>query len=125
MKAETTAMEDTNDTPVVESLPSAPAAGSSGDSTGGSVMPQNGGSASRSDDGSATVHASTSSIKSAASQSSSKPAKKDTKAKKSEGSLVGKINNLVTVDLGNIGAHSYSMSETVCLTRLQWRAETF
>ncbi|KAF7368478.1 Multidrug resistance-associated ABC transporter protein [Mycena venus] len=102
MKAETAAMKDTDDAPVVESPPSAPAAGSSGDSTGGSVTPQNGGSASRSDDGSTIVHASTSSIKSAASKPPSKPAKKDAKAKKSEGSLIGKINNLVTVDLGNI-----------------------
>ncbi|KAJ6566068.1 P-loop containing nucleoside triphosphate hydrolase protein [Mycena capillaripes] len=102
MKAETAAMKDTSDTPAVESPPFAPAAGSSSGSTGGSVTPQNGRSASCSDDGSATVQASTSSIKPAASKPPSKPAKKDAKAKKSEGSLIGKINNLVTVDLGNI-----------------------
>jgi hypothetical protein len=96
MKAE---MEtrDADDLQVVEALPSA-----TGDQSGseGTVTPGNGETSSGSEDSSVTVQASTSSIKSTTSKQPSKP--KETE--KSEGSLVGKINNLVTVDLDNIGA---------------------
>ncbi|KAJ7363093.1 hypothetical protein DFH08DRAFT_910875 [Mycena albidolilacea] len=94
MKAE---MEtrDADDLQVVEALPSA-----TGDQSGseGTVTPGNGETSSGSEDSSVTVQASTSSLKSTISKQPSKPKE----AKKSEGSLVGKINNLVTVDLDNI-----------------------
>jgi hypothetical protein len=59
-------------------------------------MPGNGETSSGSD---VTIQASTSSPKSTASKESSKPKE----AKNPEGILVGKINNLVTVDSDNIG----------------------
>ncbi|KAJ7367252.1 P-loop containing nucleoside triphosphate hydrolase protein [Mycena albidolilacea] len=104
MKAETTAAKDTaSDTPALEGPPP-PAAPSDANSTAETASSGNGES-SRSGGDSATVQASSSSIKSTASKQPPKPAKEDVKKpeeKKSGGSLVGKINNLVTVDLGNI-----------------------
>jgi hypothetical protein len=107
MKAETTAAKDSDNPTALENPPSATGSGSDADSTDETVTPENGESSSRSDDGSSTitVQASTASIKSTATKQPPKPAKEE--AKKSEGSLVGKINNLVTVDMGNIGAHLY------------------
>ncbi|KAJ6508402.1 hypothetical protein C8R45DRAFT_967292 [Mycena sanguinolenta] len=61
------------------------------------ATPENEGGSSGSEDESATVQTSSSSIKSAAKDEVKKP-----EEKKSGGSLVAKINNLVTVDLGNI-----------------------
>jgi hypothetical protein len=106
MKAETTAANDSDNLPAVESPPSAMGSGSDADSTDETVASENGESSSRSEAGSSTVtvQASTTSIKSTAIKQPPKPAKD----KKSESSLVGKINNLVTVDLGNIGAHLLS-----------------
>ncbi|KAJ7747993.1 hypothetical protein B0H14DRAFT_3096981 [Mycena olivaceomarginata] len=101
MKAETTATEDTDDSPVVGSPPSL-SHGSDADSAAETVTPENGESSSRSGNDSATVQASTSRITSAA-RKPSKPEATQVETKKSQGSLVGKINNLVTVDLGTIG----------------------
>jgi hypothetical protein len=103
MKAETTATEDTDDSPVVGSPPSLPRSGSDADSAAETVTPENGESSSRSGNDSATVQASTSRITSAA-RKPSKPEATQVETKKSQGSLVGKINNLVTVDLGTIGS---------------------
>ncbi|KAJ6603499.1 P-loop containing nucleoside triphosphate hydrolase protein [Mycena vulgaris] len=98
VKAETTATEDS---PAIDRPPSTVPAGSDVDSTDITVTPENGESSSRSVDDSTTVQASSSSGK-----QTPEPAKKDQpkkeEAKKTEGSLVGKINNLVTTDLGNI-----------------------
>ncbi|KAF7340426.1 Multidrug resistance-associated ABC transporter protein [Mycena venus] len=105
-QAETTVTKSTDDPPAVEGLPSPPSDdGSSGNSIDETATPDNGESSSRSEDdsGSATVQASTSSIKSAAGKLPPTPDKVE--AKKSDGNLVGKINNLVTVDLGNIGVY--------------------
>ncbi|KAJ6594858.1 P-loop containing nucleoside triphosphate hydrolase protein [Mycena capillaripes] len=93
VKAETTAAKE--DSPAVDRPPSTIPAGSDADSTDQTVTPENGESSSRSETDSATVQASSSSIKSTTT-------KQPEPAKKSEGSLVGKINNLVTTDLGNI-----------------------
>ncbi|KAF7340454.1 Multidrug resistance-associated ABC transporter protein [Mycena venus] len=107
VKADTTSTESADDLPAVEGPPSPSAAPSDGDSssTDATVTPENDeSSSSRSEAGSATAQASTSSIKSASSKpaaSSPQPAKQEA-TKKSDGNLVGKINNLVTVDLGNI-----------------------
>jgi hypothetical protein len=108
MKAETTAANDSDNLPAVESPPSAMGSGSDADSTDETVASENGESSSRSEAGSSTVtvQASTTSIKSTAIKQPPKPAKEE--AKNTEGSLVGKINNLVTVDLRNIGAHLLS-----------------
>jgi hypothetical protein len=103
MKAETTATEDTDDSPVVGIPPSLPRSGSDADSAAETVTPENGESSSRSGNDSATVQASTSSVTSAA-RKPSKPEATQVETKKSQGSLVGKINNLVTVDLGTIGS---------------------
>lgn len=120
MKAE---MEtrDADDLQAVEALPSA-----TGDQFGseGTLTPGNGETSSGSEDSSATVQASASGLKSTASKQPSKPKE----AKKPEGSLVGKINNLVTVDLDNIGACLiYFVFEAAGgLTRgHQWKAEIF
>ncbi|KAF8164524.1 hypothetical protein K438DRAFT_2025293 [Mycena galopus ATCC 62051] len=101
VKAEMTT--DTEDNlAVVAEAPSASAGGSGADSAAESATPENGENLSRSEAESATVQPSTASIKSAASKQP-QPAKATAqKEKKSEGSLVGKINNLVTVDLANI-----------------------
>ncbi|KAJ6587825.1 P-loop containing nucleoside triphosphate hydrolase protein [Mycena sp. CBHHK59/15] len=77
MKAETTAAKDDS-----EATP--------GVSPGGS----------QSEDESATVQASSSSVKSTRGKEPAKPVTEE--KKKSEGNLVGRINNLVTTDLGNI-----------------------
>ncbi|KAJ7029298.1 P-loop containing nucleoside triphosphate hydrolase protein [Mycena alexandri] len=101
MKAETTAAKAVDSDSPASEVPSP--SGSDADSTTETATPENGESSSRSDDETTTVQASTSSIKSAksaASKEPSKPAKDE--PKKSDGSLVGKINNLVTTDLGNI-----------------------
>ncbi|KAF7364934.1 Multidrug resistance-associated ABC transporter protein [Mycena venus] len=96
MKAETTAAKDAEgDVPAVDGPPPAPRAGSDAGSTDETVTMENGEGSPRSEDDSATVQASSSSIKSTASKQPPKPTKQ-------EGSLVGKINNLVTTDLGNI-----------------------
>ncbi|KAJ6555073.1 hypothetical protein DFH09DRAFT_1318263 [Mycena vulgaris] len=101
MKAETTAAKDSTDTPSPAVEAAAPVAreGSDGESTveTETATLENGENSSRSEDELATVQASTSSIKSAAAKEPTKPAKEE--AKKAEGSLVGKINNLVTTDL--------------------------
>ncbi|KAF8139182.1 P-loop containing nucleoside triphosphate hydrolase protein [Mycena galopus ATCC 62051] len=102
MKAETTEAEDADgDAPAVESPSSAARTGSDTESTE-TVTPEN---VENSEGDSTTVQASSSSIKSTASKQPVKTAKEEVKKqedKKSGGSLVGKINNLVTVDLGNI-----------------------
>ncbi|KAJ6556823.1 hypothetical protein DFH09DRAFT_1248351 [Mycena vulgaris] len=98
MKAETTAA--TGATPVVvEAPPSVSREGSDAESTDDTPTLENGESSSRSESDTATVKASTSSIKSAAAKEAAKPTKKE--GAKSGGSLVGKINNLVTTDLGD------------------------
>ncbi|KAJ7264445.1 P-loop containing nucleoside triphosphate hydrolase protein [Mycena haematopus] len=99
MKAETTGTEKTEgDASVVETpaSPSVASAAADVESTD-AATPENVDGSSRSEDESETVQASSSSIKSAAKEEVTKPDEK-----KIEGSLVGKINNLVTVDLGNI-----------------------
>ncbi|KAJ7741259.1 P-loop containing nucleoside triphosphate hydrolase protein [Mycena metata] len=96
MKAETTAAKIVNSDSPASEVPSP--SSSDADSTTTTATPENGESSS--DDETTTVQASTSSIKSGQSAQSSKPTKDE--PKKSDGSLVGKINNLVTTDLGNI-----------------------
>ncbi|KAJ6479091.1 hypothetical protein C8R45DRAFT_933872 [Mycena sanguinolenta] len=105
MKAETTHVKDTPP-PAVELSPQT---GSDTESTAETATPENAGSSARSEDdsGSTTMKASSSSIKSTSTASKPQPKPAADKAKKLEGnksggSLVGKINNLVTVDLGNI-----------------------
>ncbi|KAJ7449167.1 hypothetical protein FB451DRAFT_1375079 [Mycena latifolia] len=107
MKAETTEKDSSTgtSTPAVEAPPPAASGsreGSDAESTSETATPENGDS--QSEDDSATVQASTASIKSAAGKEPMKPGKEPVKpdAPKAEGSLVGKINNLVTTDLGNI-----------------------
>ncbi|KAJ6504576.1 P-loop containing nucleoside triphosphate hydrolase protein [Mycena vitilis] len=99
MKAETAATKGT-DSPAIE----AASTGSDLDSTDETVTPENGESSSRTEGDSPTLQTSSSSIISTASKQPSKPGKEEAKpeAKKTDGSLVGKINNLVTTDLGNI-----------------------
>ncbi|KAJ7213835.1 hypothetical protein GGX14DRAFT_444201 [Mycena pura] len=103
MKAETSETKDKDgDLPAVETPSSSSIFrnGSDADTPEGTATP----------DDSTTVHAGTSSIKSATSNAKgtpqlakpSTPAKEKEDSKKSQGSLVGKINNLVTTDLGNI-----------------------
>ncbi|KAJ7130893.1 hypothetical protein C8R46DRAFT_659815 [Mycena filopes] len=110
MKAETTEAKAVESAPASEgaSSPSGSDAGTSSSATDTATVENGPGETEEADAESATVQASTASIKSAKSTASSKqqpPAKgapaKDEK-KKSDGSLVGKINNLVTTDLGNI-----------------------
>ncbi|KAJ7214037.1 P-loop containing nucleoside triphosphate hydrolase protein [Mycena pura] len=102
------AKDTKGDSPAVETPSSASAARSESDAgadtTDGSATPDNGESGSRSEDESTTVQASTASIKSATSNAKEppKPSKEKEDPKKAQGSLVGKINNLVTTDLGNI-----------------------
>ncbi|KAJ6555137.1 hypothetical protein DFH09DRAFT_573964 [Mycena vulgaris] len=104
MKAETTAAKESTGTPspAVEAAASVTREGSDGESTAETETAtlENGESSSRSEEESATVQASTSIIKSAGTKEPGTPVKEE--AKKAEGSLVGKINNLVTTDLGNI-----------------------
>ncbi|KAJ7690181.1 hypothetical protein B0H17DRAFT_1331449 [Mycena rosella] len=102
MKAETTAAEGSSaNTPAIEVSPAPISpAGSDTASASETATPENGESSSRSEDNSATVQASTASIKSGTGKEPVKPAKEADA--KSEDSLVGKINNLVTTDLGNI-----------------------
>ncbi|KAJ7283151.1 hypothetical protein C8J57DRAFT_1498229 [Mycena rebaudengoi] len=108
MKAETTAEKDSVSpaAPAVESPETASRAESDAetvdeagtiDETQSTATQENGESSSGAD--TATLQASSSSTKSAASKDSKEPTKPATKAK---GSLTGKINNLVTTDLGNI-----------------------
>ncbi|KAJ7704723.1 hypothetical protein B0H14DRAFT_3903574 [Mycena olivaceomarginata] len=96
MKAETTAAKDVDDDSAVAEGPPTADSGSDAGSTAETVTPENGeSSSSRSQNDSATVQA-------------NKPSKpennlKQEETKQSQGSLVGRINNLVTVDLGTIG----------------------
>ncbi|KAJ7264448.1 P-loop containing nucleoside triphosphate hydrolase protein [Mycena haematopus] len=111
MKAETSEVKDTpSEAPAIEVTPSPSTTrtGSDAESTE-TVTPENATEnaegSSRSEDDSATVQASSSSVKSIESKQAPKPDSEEPKKpadKKSGGSLVGKINNLVTVDLGNI-----------------------
>ncbi|KAJ7487075.1 hypothetical protein FB451DRAFT_1337537 [Mycena latifolia] len=94
VKAETTTKR-ADDSPAVDRPPSAISARSDADSTDQTVTPENGES---SENDSATVQESSSSIKSAATKQPVEPAKQESP----DGSLVGKLNNLVTTDLGNI-----------------------
>ncbi|KAJ7367289.1 hypothetical protein DFH08DRAFT_929873 [Mycena albidolilacea] len=95
MKAETTAVK--GDVPAVEVPPSAARTGSDTESTDEHGTGADG----RSSSGSPTIQASAPSVTSTASKPSKSGATKS-EVKQTEGSLVGKINNLVTVDLGNI-----------------------
>jgi hypothetical protein len=103
MKAETSAGKEAADSPAAEnaesiSPPTESDAGTVDESQ--SLATQENGESSSSAE-TATLQASSSSIKSAGSKDAKqppKPAKDD--AKKSQGSLTGKINNLVTTDLG-------------------------
>lgn len=106
MKAETTGGKD-KESPAVDAPPSANASesreGSDTESTTETATPETVDSTAQSEDDSATVQASTASIKSStAGKEPDKAATPDADASKSDGSLVGKINNLVTTDLGNI-----------------------
>ncbi|KAJ7512528.1 P-loop containing nucleoside triphosphate hydrolase protein [Mycena galericulata] len=117
MKAETTTGKDataesdgSSGPPTVEGLPSfsRDESGSDGDTESAenrTATPEDGETSNPSeDDTSSTVQASSSSVKSGAGKEPAKPAKeKKEEGKKPEGSMVGKINNLVTTDLGNIG----------------------
>ncbi|KAJ6590816.1 P-loop containing nucleoside triphosphate hydrolase protein [Mycena sp. CBHHK59/15] len=104
MKAETSAANASEaSSAAVEAPPSEPASqdGSNTASTSETAIPDNGESGTQSEDESATVQASTASVKSAVvGKEPAKPSKED--ATKSTGSVVGRINNLVTTDLGNI-----------------------
>jgi hypothetical protein len=97
MKAETTAAK--GDVPAVEGPLSAARTGSDTESTDEHGTGADG----RSSSGSPTIQASAPSVTSTASKPSKSGATKS-EVKQTEGSLVGKINNLVTVDLGNIGS---------------------
>ncbi|KAF7364891.1 Multidrug resistance-associated ABC transporter protein [Mycena venus] len=107
INAETTAAKDADgDIPAVEGS-SVSRAGSDVDSTDATA--DNGEGSSRSEAASPTVKASSSSIKSTSEQAP-KPAKEEARkpeTKKSEGNLVGRINNLVTTDMGNIGSREF------------------
>ncbi|KAJ6448334.1 P-loop containing nucleoside triphosphate hydrolase protein [Mycena sanguinolenta] len=110
MKAETSETKDTASSDASTSaVQDSPQTGSDTESTAETVTPENVDGSARSEDDttSATMQASLSTIKPTptASKLQPKPAAegpKKTEDKKSGGSLVGKINNLVTVDLGNI-----------------------
>ncbi|KAJ7791217.1 hypothetical protein B0H14DRAFT_3094524 [Mycena olivaceomarginata] len=95
MKAETTAAK--GDVPAVEGPPSATRTGSDTESTDEHGTGADG----KSSSGSPTIQASAPSVTSTASKPSKSGVTKS-EVKQTEGSLVGKINNLVTVDLGNI-----------------------
>ncbi|KAF7364887.1 Multidrug resistance-associated ABC transporter protein [Mycena venus] len=94
--------------PAVEGPRSASRAASDGDSTA-TVAADNEEGPSRSEAASPTVQASSSSIKSTSEQAprSAKKEARKPETKKSEGNLVGKINNLVTTDMGNIGSREF------------------
>ncbi|KAF7348331.1 Multidrug resistance-associated ABC transporter protein [Mycena sanguinolenta] len=96
VKAETGTENTAGDASAVETASPSATAESDTENTETATSENDEGS-SGSEDESATVQASSSSIKSAAKDEVKKP-----DVKKSGGSLVGKINNLVTVDLGNI-----------------------
>ncbi|KAJ6479415.1 hypothetical protein C8R47DRAFT_1322641 [Mycena vitilis] len=96
MKAETTA----TDAPAVEGSPSDTPPASTASTTRAPSPQIPGGS--RSDNVSPTLRGSSSSVKSASAKPPPPPQPVKPETKKSEGSLVGKINNLVTVDLANI-----------------------
>ena len=112
MKAETTHVKDTPGEATPPAIEASPQTGSDTESTAETTTPENVGGSARSEDDSAsvTMQASSSSVKSTLTASKLKPMpatedlKKPEEKKKSGGSLVGKINNLVTVDLGNIGS---------------------
>ncbi|KAJ7825733.1 P-loop containing nucleoside triphosphate hydrolase protein [Mycena olivaceomarginata] len=91
MKAETTAAKDVHEDSSIVEGPSTASSGSDADSRAKTVTPENGEGSPLSKNKSATVQASTSSVTS----KSSEPSKREVKnpeAKKSQGSLVGKIN---------------------------------
>ncbi|KAF8171621.1 P-loop containing nucleoside triphosphate hydrolase protein [Mycena galopus ATCC 62051] len=98
VKAETTSTKE--DSPAVDRPASTVPAGSDTDSTDQTATPENGESPAGSEAGSSTVQPSSASIKSTATKQTPKPKKQEVKER--EGSLIGKINNMVTTDLGNI-----------------------
>ncbi|KAJ7667031.1 hypothetical protein B0H17DRAFT_1210523 [Mycena rosella] len=101
MKAETTANASDASSPTVEAPTLEPVSHEASDpgSTSETATPKS----SQSEDESTTMQASTASIKSASTgKEPAKPSTSKEDATKSKGSLVGKINNLVTTDLGNI-----------------------
>ncbi|KAJ7486164.1 hypothetical protein B0H11DRAFT_2157316 [Mycena galericulata] len=106
MKAETTTEKETtaesdgsSGPPTVEDLPSfsRDESGSDGDTESAGAGNRTATPAPSEDDTASTVQASSSSFKSG--KEPAKPTKEE--GKKTEGSMVGKINNLVTTDLGN------------------------
>ncbi|KAJ7758122.1 hypothetical protein DFH07DRAFT_818757 [Mycena maculata] len=100
VKAETTAASEVaSHAPSVEESLSVSRDESDGESVDQTATLEDGESSPRSEDDTTTVQASSSSIKSGASKEPAKPAKAEDK--KTEGSLVGKINNLVSTDLGD------------------------
>lgn len=110
MKAETNASKD-----LVVEAPADTLAVSRDGSNAESTTDTNSQSSSGSEDDSGTVQASTASIKSAAGKEPAKSIKDE--GKKPEGSLVGKINNLVTTDLGALRR----ILSKIYLTRLYYR----
>ncbi|KAJ7769135.1 hypothetical protein DFH07DRAFT_1058209 [Mycena maculata] len=99
LKAETTPeTEAESGTPAMEDPLPVSGDESEADNTNQTATPE---SSSRSETDSATAKASSSSVKSAMGEEPPKPAKQE--AKKSGASMVGKINNLVTTDLGILG----------------------
>ncbi|KAJ6479029.1 ABC transporter transmembrane region-domain-containing protein [Mycena sanguinolenta] len=104
MKAETTHVKDTSSDVAPPAVEVSPQTGSDTQSTAETTTPENAGSSARSEDdsGSTTMQASSSSIQSTSTASKPAVEKPKKSEEKSGGSLVGKINNLVTVDLGNI-----------------------
>ncbi|KAJ7697209.1 P-loop containing nucleoside triphosphate hydrolase protein [Mycena rosella] len=100
-QAETTANASDASSPAVEAPTPELVSHEASDagSTSETATPENG----QSEDESTTMQASTASIKSASTgKEPAKPSTSKEDATKSKGSLVGKINNLVTTDLGNI-----------------------
>ncbi|KAJ6508401.1 P-loop containing nucleoside triphosphate hydrolase protein [Mycena sanguinolenta] len=110
MKAETSETKDPASSDVLKpAVQNSPQTGSDTESTAETVTPENVDSFVRSEDdiASASMQTSLSTIKSTSTASNLQPkpaaeGPKKTEDKKSGGSLVGRINNLVTVDLGNI-----------------------
>lgn len=96
MKAETT---DAKAAEIDSSASEVPPA--SGSDQTGTTTPEG---SSTSDDETTTVQASTSSIKSAKSKAIATALKPVQEESKTDGSMVGKINNLITTDLENIGS---------------------
>jgi hypothetical protein len=99
MKGETMAPEGPDgDSPAVEDPPFA-------NGIRATFPPENGKISSRSEDNSITLQASTLSTKSVEGKQTPKHAKE--KGKKLQANLIGKINNLVTVDLKAIGSYCF------------------